>query len=227
MKSKMRTGIIAMTLFAALAVPLQLVAQEQNEKERAKPHPYTFVEVPTFGGPNFFANFTRAPNGLLNNRGTLVGGADTLEADPFCFDSPDCFPVRKHDAAGTQGHNHIFAPKYVQPANSSRNIRLSTEIPSFMLVYDDYPKTLVNAFWQRPGRRGIQKKRLSQFMTDSSQGFYRAVSNFQLGNHYGCLLNRGSSLGNHRRVHSFIRGFRDRDQVLASHAIHKNESDTA
>ena len=115
----------------------------------------------------------------------------------------------------------------MQPAKSSRNIRLFTEIPGFMLVYDDYPKTLVNALWQRPGRRGIQKKRLSQFMTDSSQGFYRAISNCELGNHYGCLLNRGSSLGNHRRVHSLIRGFRHRDQVLASHAIHKNESDTA
>jgi len=96
-----------------------------------------------------------------------------------------------------------------------------------MLVYDDHPKTLVNALWQRPRRRGIQKKRLSQFMTDSSHGFYRAVSNFQLGNYYRCLLKRGSSLGNHCRVYSFIRRFRDRDQVLASRAIHKNKSDTA
>jgi hypothetical protein len=32
MKSKMRTGIIAMTLFAALAIPVRLAAQEHNEK---------------------------------------------------------------------------------------------------------------------------------------------------------------------------------------------------
>jgi hypothetical protein len=48
MKSKMRTGIIAMTLFAALAIPVRLAAQEHNEKERAKPQRYTFVEACRF-----------------------------------------------------------------------------------------------------------------------------------------------------------------------------------
>jgi hypothetical protein len=91
MKSRTLTCITAVTLFAALATPYRLAAQEQNEKERAKPHRYTFVEVPTFGGPKVFTNFTGAPNRLLNNRGTLVGGADTLETDPFCINNPDCF----------------------------------------------------------------------------------------------------------------------------------------
>jgi probable HAF family extracellular repeat protein len=79
-------------LLAALAIPVSLVAQGQKGREREAPHSrrYLFIEVPTFGGPNFFTNFTGAPNRLLNNRGTLVGGADTLESDPFCINNPDC-----------------------------------------------------------------------------------------------------------------------------------------
>jgi probable HAF family extracellular repeat protein len=93
MKSKTSTRITVVTLFAALAIPVSLVAQGQKGPEKEAPHGrrYRFVEVPTFGGPNFFANFTGAPNRLLNNRGTLVGGADTLETDPFCINNPDCF----------------------------------------------------------------------------------------------------------------------------------------
>ena len=64
-------------------------------------------------------------------------------------------------------------------------------------------------------------------MTDSSHRLDCPVSNFQLGNHHGRLLKRWPSLGNRRRVDRFICRFRDGDQVLASHAIHKNESDAA
>jgi probable HAF family extracellular repeat protein len=91
MKSRKLILVTAMTLFTALAIPVRLAAQEQNQQERAKPHRYTFVEVVTLGGPNFSSNFTGAPNTLLNNRGTLAGGADTIETDPFCLNNPDCF----------------------------------------------------------------------------------------------------------------------------------------
>ena len=49
----MRTGIIAMTLFAALAVPLQLVAQEQQQPKRGHLR-YKLIDIGTFGGPNSY-----------------------------------------------------------------------------------------------------------------------------------------------------------------------------
>ena len=92
MKSK-TSATTALALFTLLASPLSLVAQGQKvqENETMQSHRYIFVEVPTFGGPNFWANFTGHPNRLINNRGTLVGGADTLETDPLCFNVSDCF----------------------------------------------------------------------------------------------------------------------------------------
>jgi probable HAF family extracellular repeat protein len=93
MNSKTLTRIIALTVFAALALPLQLAAQDN-----AKPHHhhqyhhYKLIDTGTFGGPQSFEYgppFPRA--GVLNNRGTLGGWADTSTLDPLCyFDFPDC-----------------------------------------------------------------------------------------------------------------------------------------
>jgi probable HAF family extracellular repeat protein len=68
-------------VFAALALPVHLAGQ----------HKYIFTEVPTFGGPNIYANQTGARNELLNAAGALTGGADTTITDPYCSNSPDCF----------------------------------------------------------------------------------------------------------------------------------------
>jgi probable HAF family extracellular repeat protein len=87
MKSGRLTCIIAMT-FLAVAIPLSVAAQENNAKQ---PH-YTVKDMGTFGGPNSW--FFSAPVvDSVNNRGTVVGGADTGLQDPYapnCF-SPDCY----------------------------------------------------------------------------------------------------------------------------------------
>jgi probable HAF family extracellular repeat protein len=62
-----------------------------KEVSASQHHHYKLIDVGTLGGPNFFANFTGYPNRLLNDRGTLIGGADTSETDPFCFNVTDCF----------------------------------------------------------------------------------------------------------------------------------------
>jgi probable HAF family extracellular repeat protein len=87
MNSKIWTRTIALTLFAALALPLQLAAQ--NAAKQRHPHQYhhyQLVDSGTFGGPSSGLQNPGLPRaGVLNNRGTLVGWANTPGSDyPYC-----------------------------------------------------------------------------------------------------------------------------------------------
>jgi uncharacterized membrane protein len=92
MNSETWTRIIPLTLFAALALPLQLAAQGTAKQHHPHQyHHYQFVDVGTFGGPGsglFNPVLPRA--GVLNNRGTLVGWGLTPLPDPFCGFGPPC-----------------------------------------------------------------------------------------------------------------------------------------
>jgi probable HAF family extracellular repeat protein len=93
MNSKTWTRIIALTLFAALANPVSLAAQDNaKQHHHHKYHHYQINDVGTFGGPQ---SFLWAPGlfraGVLNNQGTLAGLADTVTVDPYCLDYPDCY----------------------------------------------------------------------------------------------------------------------------------------
>ena len=95
MKFRALTCIFAMTLFGALSLTVPLAAQEQ--KEAKKHHRYRFVDVGTFGGPvNYLENdFTGAGvgiSGVLNNRGTVAGAADTSTPDPNFGHGSGFFP---------------------------------------------------------------------------------------------------------------------------------------
>ena len=87
MKAKKMTCIIAGGLLAALAVPVISSARQNRHREY---HHYQLIDVGTFGGPSSF--FFSAPvMESVNNRGTVVGGADTGLPDPYppSFFSPD------------------------------------------------------------------------------------------------------------------------------------------
>jgi probable HAF family extracellular repeat protein len=94
MNSKIWTRIIALTLLAALAIPVQLAAQQKAKPHhRHQYHHYQIVDVGTFGGPQSWLFTTSAARiGLLNNQGTVAGSADTLAVDPYCIWAfyPDC-----------------------------------------------------------------------------------------------------------------------------------------
>jgi probable HAF family extracellular repeat protein len=85
MKFAKRTFIIAIALFAVLAMPLHLGAQEHH----ANHHQYQFVDLGTLGGPNSYL-----PLLSLSQNGTFAGSADTTTPDPygpsFCNNN-DCF----------------------------------------------------------------------------------------------------------------------------------------
>jgi probable HAF family extracellular repeat protein len=94
MNSKTWTRIIALTLFAALALPLQLAAQ--TNAKRHHPHQYHHYQISdpgTFGGPQSFQNLgALGAVGDLSNRSAFGGAADTTAIDPICGNhSPDCY----------------------------------------------------------------------------------------------------------------------------------------
>ena len=70
MKPRTLTCITAITLFAALAIPVRLAAQHTR---------YKLVDIGTFGGPASYLNPAPAMGGpdQVNSSGTTVGGALT------------------------------------------------------------------------------------------------------------------------------------------------------
>jgi len=87
MKSKTWTRIIALTLFAALAMPVSLMAQGKSSQKHAKHHQYKVVDLGTFGGPSSSVNCC---DHQITARGVVVGSADTAAANPNpgCFNGP-------------------------------------------------------------------------------------------------------------------------------------------
>jgi len=78
MKSRFLMCSTAITLFAALAMPLRLAAQG-NQNHNNKHHHYRLIDISTFGGPS---SGTQDELKVLNSRGVLTGGADTFTPDP-------------------------------------------------------------------------------------------------------------------------------------------------
>jgi probable HAF family extracellular repeat protein len=93
MKSRTSAWTLAMTLFATLATPLPLAAQDSQDRKHEHHH-YKLLDLGTFGGPQSFVNFPKVGyTPVLNNSGTVAGWADTAVPDPhpnFCFTFVDC-----------------------------------------------------------------------------------------------------------------------------------------
>lgn len=82
MKSRILTCLTAMTLFAALAVPMRLAAQDGTaQANKPKHHHYKLVDLGTFGGPNSGV-FLLDGGQILNSQGTVAECAETTTADP-------------------------------------------------------------------------------------------------------------------------------------------------
>jgi probable HAF family extracellular repeat protein len=87
MKSGKWTFITAVTLLAALAIPVRMAAQENQDNH--KHHHYKLIDIGTFGGPN---STVAAFEQVVNDRGMVTGGADTPTPDPACIAfNFDCF----------------------------------------------------------------------------------------------------------------------------------------
>jgi len=80
---------------ASVATILLFALVAMVQPASAQPPRYRLIDIGTFGGPQSYLNDGNDGNNsatVLNNRGLLVGAADTAAPDPFCF-SDDCFVV--------------------------------------------------------------------------------------------------------------------------------------
>src|SRR5579859_116984 len=104
MKSRFLMLVAAIVLFAALAVPVRLAAQDKPEHNH-KHHHYQVIDIGTFGGPQSYYNSLNLTDvfgfptvfyniaQVRNSSGVFVGFADTSLPDPFsgfCY-LPECF----------------------------------------------------------------------------------------------------------------------------------------
>jgi probable HAF family extracellular repeat protein len=88
MNSKTSTRIIALTLLAALAIPVQLAAQETAKPHHPHQyHHYQIVDPGTFGGPNSY-NESNPIETLISAHGAAALTVDTSVPDPL---APNCF----------------------------------------------------------------------------------------------------------------------------------------
>jgi len=88
MKTRSITLITMVAVLAALALPVRLAAQvqeDQNEQKVAH-HRYKLFDVGTFGGS--YSIFNNPSFWAVNNRGAAVGSADTPIPDPYY---PNCY----------------------------------------------------------------------------------------------------------------------------------------
>ena len=106
MKSRIWTLIAAIALFAAVAVPDQLVA-EDSQDHKDPHHHYKVIDMGTFGGPSSYYDTLSLsdrfpgfadPDGfarVINQHGLIVGWADTSTPDPdpsYCLvPGYDCY----------------------------------------------------------------------------------------------------------------------------------------
>lgn len=86
MKSRTWLWMTAAYLFAALAMPVCIAAQDKpSQNHNPRHHQYRLIDIGTFGGPNSFFNGTPPP--MINNGGVAAGEADTAIRCPY----PDPF----------------------------------------------------------------------------------------------------------------------------------------
>jgi probable HAF family extracellular repeat protein len=90
MNSKIWTRFIALILFAALALPLQVAAHDTAKKHHQYHH-YQIIDPGTLGGSTSY-NESNPIENLINAHGAAAFAADTSIPDPLapnCF-NPDC-----------------------------------------------------------------------------------------------------------------------------------------
>jgi uncharacterized membrane protein len=81
-----------MMLFAALAMPVCMAAQDNLKPDSTAAHArYTMKDLGTLGGPSSFF-FDQPISRFVNNHGTVAGASDTKALDPNAPNcaSPDC-----------------------------------------------------------------------------------------------------------------------------------------
>ena len=115
MKSRTLTSITTMTLFAAVAIPVRLAAQEKQQEHKKVHARYKLVDVGTFGGPSTY--IIDSEQMLLNN-GTVTGQSDTTIPDP---NAPNCFVAECVVQRAFKWQDGVLTDLGALPGGSSSN----------------------------------------------------------------------------------------------------------
>ena len=81
MKLRTLTSLTVAALFVALALPVRLASQAQQQSEKKEHIRYKLIDLGTLGGPQSFGDLGHGA-GNINNHGMAVGVADTSISDP-------------------------------------------------------------------------------------------------------------------------------------------------
>src|SRR5664280_876830 len=90
MKFRKCTSFVVMTLFAALAMPVSMAAQDKPSQDHTH-HKYKLIDLGTFGGPA--SRFEGVGSDAWGRSGLATGGSETSTPDPYnpvCL-APECF----------------------------------------------------------------------------------------------------------------------------------------
>jgi probable HAF family extracellular repeat protein len=114
-ESRMLANMIAMTLFAAIAMPICVLAQTNaTQQQNAQHHHYKLVDMGTLGGPNSFSGW---PFGLsINSGGTAIAEAETAFGDPY---APNCLQPECLVNHGLQWKNGLLTDMGALPGGSN------------------------------------------------------------------------------------------------------------
>src|SRR5947209_15165484 len=128
MKCRTLTLISAISLLAALALPVEVAAQHTR---------YKLIDIGTFGGPaSLIAPSSGGPQNparALTSRGVVVGQAETATPDPF---SPNCFNpycLASHAFRWQDGCSQTSA-------HFRGSIAISAAVPTGLMTGDGLPE---------------------------------------------------------------------------------------
>jgi len=91
MKRNLAAAFIAITLLTVAATPVRSAAQSTSPEQKRQTPRYRLIDLGTLGGPNS-AEDPEFP--FINNRGVVVGFADTALPDP---NHPGVLPFTRSD----------------------------------------------------------------------------------------------------------------------------------
>src|SRR5215471_6981763 len=92
----MKPMALAISIAITMLATPGILAAQVSESHKAH-HRYKLVDIRTFGGPTGYVaqdlGSTGSSSGVLNNRGALVGAADTSTPDPDYLPGNGFFPI--------------------------------------------------------------------------------------------------------------------------------------
>jgi hypothetical protein len=147
-KSRTLTCLTAMTLFAALSIPVQLVAQHTR---------YKLTDIPTLGGPNGYPSVNGPGTQILNESGVVSSGADTTTPDPKLSSAPARLSNQLigRDSPQTSSRKAIsWRSCGAGGSRLRRKMRIHKEPLTACVVYRAYAYSCVQFSWTDVGRPG-------------------------------------------------------------------------